>query len=79
MRTTYRYDRATGQVVPVSGDRQVEGRVHIVGDIAPYEDPTRPGHWITSRSHHRENLRLTGCIEAGNEKNAFLNRRLYDE
>ena len=47
----------------------------VMGDIKPYQSMI-DGSWITSRSQHREHLRMHGCREIGNETAALL--RSYD-
>ncbi len=43
----------------------------IMEDIKPYKS-TITDEWITSRSKHREHLRIHGCQEIGNEIPKFL-------
>lgn len=38
----------------------------IMKDIDPYKSMI-DGSMITSRSHHREHLRMHGCVEIGND------------
>lgn len=45
--------------------RQPESH-QIMGDIQPYRSMI-DGSWITSRSQHREHLKMHGCREVGNE------------
>lgn len=40
--------------------------IHIIPDIKPYRSMA-DGRMITSRSQHREHLRMHNCIEVGNE------------
>ena len=50
-----------------------EGKLHIVGDIEPYQAVTgdMQGQWITSRKEHREFLKRNDLVEVGNEKAYF--------
>lgn len=63
-----RFIQVKGELVEVSTDYVQEPRadIHIMGDIKPYRSMA-DGSWITSRSKHREHLRMHNCIEIGNE------------
>lgn len=57
-----------GELVEVSPNYVAEPRAdyHVLDDINPYRSMI-DGKEITSRSHHREHLRMHGCIEVGND------------
>jgi hypothetical protein len=56
-----------GELVEVGENYVPEPRAPMVyGDIKPYKSMI-DGSEITSRSRHREHLRMHGCIEIGNE------------
>lgn len=60
--------RPGGELVEVGNDYIPEPRadIHIMGDIKPYQSMI-DGSWITSRSKHREHLRMHDCVEIGND------------
>lgn len=66
--TRRRFIQINGELVEVSLDYQAEPRAahHVMPDIEPYQSMI-DGKQISSRSHHREHLRMHGCIEVGND------------
>ena len=46
----------------------------IIDDITPYRSQVT-GEMITSRSQHREHLRLHGCVEIGDQVHHLQPRR----
>ena len=67
--TRRRYVQINGELVEVSLDYAPEPRAefpHVIGDIKPYKSMI-DGSLITSRSKHREHLRMHGCVEVGND------------
>lgn len=67
--------QANGELVEVGPDYVPEPRAevpHVLPDIKPYKSMI-DGSMITSRSQHREHLRMHGCVEVGNDSS--LNRR----
>jgi hypothetical protein len=51
----------------VERKRDARGRYHyVMPDIAPYKSMI-DGRMITSRSQHRNHLKINGCVEVGNE------------
>ena len=66
--TTYVY--RNGKIVP-KASAAPKGGVSIMRDIEPYQNMKDRG-WITSRSQHREFLRLNNFVEVGNEQNHLL-------
>lgn len=76
MRRKYRQDRATGALYEV-----VDARSHkilILPDIEPYES-TITGEVISSRSKHREHLRIHDCQEVGDNIPKFLREKYERE
>lgn len=70
-----RFVQIDGELVEVSHDYSPEPRAevpHVLGDIQPYRSMI-DGTVIQSRSHHREHLRMHGCVEVGNDSS--LDRR----
>ena len=65
--------RPDGELVEVSNDYTPEPRadVHVLPDIKPYRSMI-DGTMITSRSKHREHLRMHGCVEVGNDSSLNL-------
>lgn len=62
-----RFLQINGELVEVSLNYMPELRAPLVmKDIQPYKSML-DGSEITSRSRHREHLRMHGCIEVGNE------------
>lgn len=63
-----RFVQIKGELVEVTPDYVAEPRadIHIMPDIKPYRSMA-DGSWITSRSKHREHLKVHNCIEIGNE------------
>lgn len=63
-----RFVQIDGELVEVGQDYIPELRQshQVMGDIKPYRSMI-DGSVITSRSHHREHLRMHGCIEVGND------------
>jgi hypothetical protein len=63
-----RYIQIKGELVEVTPDYVPEPRadIHIMPDIKPYRSMA-DGSMITSRSKHREHLKVHNCIEIGNE------------
>jgi len=62
-----RFLQVDGKLVEVSLNYVPEPRSALVmKDIQPYKSMI-DGSEITSRSRHREHLRMHGCIEVGNE------------
>lgn len=61
-----------GELVEVGLDYIPEPRAdhHIMPDIKPYKSMI-DGKTITSRSQHREHLRLHGCVEVGNDSSLY--------
>lgn len=57
-----------GELVEVTPDYVAEPRadIHVMPDIKPYRSMVT-GEEITSRSKHREHLKMHNCIEVGNE------------
>lgn len=56
-----------GELIEVTADYSPEPKTPMVmGDIAPYKSMI-DGSVISSRSHHREHLRMHGCVEVGND------------
>lgn len=57
-----------GELVEVGLDYLPTPRAdhHIMGDIKPYRSMIT-GEEITSRSKHREHLRMHDCVEIGND------------
>ena len=70
MKRTFRQDKATGKFVEVTRERVSRGTM-IQPDIEPYESIVT-GETITSRSKHREHLRMHGMQEVGDQQPAFL-------
>lgn len=67
--TRRRYVQINGELIEVSPDYVPEPREpmpHVIGDIKPYRSMI-DGSLITSRSQHREHLRMHGCVEIGND------------
>lgn len=67
--TRRRYVQINGELVEVGLDYTPEPRAeapHVLPDIAPYRSMI-DGSVITSRSQHREHLRMHGCVEVGND------------
>lgn len=64
----HRYVWRDGQLVELDLDAPLPPRVspYIQSDIQPYPSVIT-GEPITSRSHHREHLRMHNAIEIGNE------------
>jgi len=67
----YRYNRGTGRVEEIGSPGPRPDSPQLVMDIAPYEHPIT-GEMVTSRRQHKELLKRHGCIEVGNEKEAFF-------
>ena len=63
-----RYVQINGELVEVSKDWRPEPKAdfHVMPDIQPYQSMV-DGTMITSRSQHREHLRMHNCVEIGNE------------
>lgn len=68
-RTVYVYNRVDGTVVPrdTVSKEATEHPFQIMGDIKEYRNAV-DGGMITSRSHHREFLKVHDLVEIGNEK-----------
>ncbi len=67
--TRHRYIQINGELVEVSPDYVPEPRAqipHVIPDIKPYRSMV-DGSMITSRSQHREHLRMHNCVEVGND------------
>ena len=54
------------------GKEPLSDGVTIIEDIKPYQSQIT-GEWITSRSQHREHLKLHGCVEIGDQTKEFMN------
>lgn len=67
----------TGELIPADRYERDSDAHHIIEDIKPYQSMIT-GEWITSRSQHREHLRLHGCQEIGNETKYLQPRPLPD-
>lgn len=63
--TTRRYVQINGKLYE-RGQEPLPDNPMIIGDIEPYRSQVT-GEWITSRSQHREHLRLHGCVEVGDQ------------
>lgn len=61
MRTTFVFDRATGELVPKEA-RETVPTLQVMPDIPPYQSPVT-GQWIDGRVARREDLKRTGCRE----------------
>ena len=72
----HRYVQIDGELVEVPRDWMPEPRAdhHIMDDIKPYRSMI-DGSEITSRSKHREHLRMHGCIEVGNDSSLYKPRQ----
>lgn len=70
--TRRRFVQINGELIEVGPDYLPEPRSdhHIIPDIKPYRSQI-DGTMITSRSHHREHLRMHGCVEVGNDSSLF--------
>jgi len=80
VRRSYVQDPATGELVPKGEYRRAAARgVMIAPDIAPFEFPGEPGHWITGRAQRRELMRARGLEEIGNEKPNWMREREYEQ
>lgn len=49
----------------------------VIGDIQPYQSQIT-GEMITSRSQHREHLKLHGCVEVGDQTEALFKQASAD-
>ena len=69
-----RFVQINGELIEVGKDYIPEPRseIHVIPDIKPYQSMIT-GEWITSRSHHREHLKMHDCVEIGNDSS--LNRK----
>ena len=70
-----RFVQIDNQLIEVDEDYipEPKSEYHIMGDIKPYRSMI-DGSEITSRSKHREHLRMHGCVEVGNDS-SVLNPR----
>ena len=68
MRTRYR--QINGELVEITPESVPRGTL-IIEDIAPYHSMVT-GELITSRSKHREHLKIHEVQEVGNEMPKFL-------
>ncbi len=61
----------TGELIPRDAYQQSQQRTswQVMPDIAPYISQI-DGHIVPSRNAHRAHLRINGCEEVGNEKQA---------
>lgn len=55
------------------GTEPVKSGVMVMSDIKPYQSMIN-GEMITSRSKHREHLKMHGCQELGNEPLKYLDK-----
>ena len=60
-----RYVQING-VLYERGHEPVSGGPMVIEDIKPYQSQVT-GEWITSRSQHREHLKVHGCVEIGDQ------------
>ena len=67
----YIQDPQTGKLVPREEYQQEHRRTswQVMPDIQPYRSMI-DGHIVPSRNAHRAHLRINGCEEVGNEKQA---------
>jgi len=71
------YAEENGQVT-VGGLDNTNADFYVMPDIQPYKSMI-DGSMITSRSQHREHLKVNGCIEIGNDwKHPIDNRPRLD-
>ena len=70
-----RYVQIDGVLYERGHEPLPEGVV-VIPDIKPYQSMIT-GEMITSRSQHREHLKLHGCTEIGNETKELLKPREY--
>lgn len=79
VRHSYVQDPTSGELVPKGEYRRAAYQgVMIAPDIAPFEMPGEPGHWITGRAQRRELMRSRGLEEVGNEKPKWMREREYE-
>jgi len=64
----HRYVMRAGRLVELDLEASLPPRAgpYIISDIRDYPSVVT-GEMITSRSQHREHLRMHGCVEVGNE------------
>lgn len=63
--TTKHYVQKNGILYERGHEPVAEGPM-LIDDIQPYQSQVT-GEWITSRSQHREHLRMHGCVEVGDQ------------
>ena len=68
-----RYVQINGVLYERGQEPVAEGPM-IIDDITPYRSQVT-GEMITSRSQHREHLRLHGCVEIGDQVHHLQPRR----
>ncbi len=66
MKRTWVYPSDGSEPYELTGDRTPTPRVHVQGEIQPYQSMVT-GETIQSRSQHREHLKRHGKVEIGNE------------
>lgn len=67
MRSRYRYDKITGELVEVSGEAVTLPRVHVISDGMDATRHPVTGRIYESKSRFRADTRATGCVELGND------------
>lgn len=69
MRRTWVQDPITGELIPKEEYHgpSVNKTAYVMPDIQGYQSQAT-GEWISSRSQHREHLKIHRLIEIGNEK-----------
>ena len=67
-----RFVQIDGSLIEVGDDYLPEPRAdyHIMPDIQPYKSMI-DGSMITSRSKHREHLKMHRCVEVGNDSSVM--------
>ena len=79
MKRRYIYDARTDRMVEVTERRTLAPEDkpvhHIMPDIKPYKSMVT-GEMITSRSKHREHLKMHGCIEIGDQVDYMVKHRV---
>lgn len=63
-----------GGVLYERGQEPVASGPMLIDDIKPYRSQVT-GEWITSRSQHREHLKMHNCIEIGDQTHYLQERR----
>ena len=75
MKRRYVYDAKHDKMIEVTESYRApfedKPTHHIIKDIAPYKSMIT-GETITSRSKHREHLKMHGCIEVGDQVNYMV-------